>query len=1018
MKPIKLTMTAFGPFANTEVIEFNALGDKPLFLINGATGSGKTTILDGICFALYGKTTGDERQAAQMRCDYADVNSIAKVELVFELKGNQYRIVREPDQHRPKVRGGGFTKHSARAELYQVVADDDETLMVAAKVTEATKAIEDMTGLNVEQFRQVMVLPQGEFRRLLMADSADRQKVFSQLFQTHMYTRIESVLKDQSAGLRQELEALRNQQKGILGSADLTDEETLERELAREKPLLSAATAKKNAAQLLLDNAKNEHLTGNKITDDFARLRSEEQRLVDLSMQESGVVLLQSELARAHESVKLKSNYELVQRGIKELVQLEIRLKGANEAVAASDVELAQRQNAADRALAREPEVEACRSKKSLLESYTDRAVVFQKTRCEFLDSSKDFEQKKLLNDAQRKAFADAEKSQLIVGDELKSLVEKLKDLGNQQHVLSQLQQQFSRRQTMVDAEQELTLCRDTLASQHRDRGKASNDLIDCERTEQELELAWYRGQAAILARKLEDDQPCAVCGSVLHPCPATTDKAIPSEDQREQAKHKVISARNILNDIDKALSTSIAKEEHLLSNITALEKELGGASVQSLEELQKALSMHGKGVAGLERLASQEPILQRKLDGMIGAAEKLAESAKVCDGAAAEAATAMEVAKQAFETAKDEIPVDFRGEDALAKAIVQESQQLLMLQKLIKETQQKNDDAKIASEKTKTDLHHAMQAKTEAENQQLLTLSSWQQLLANSVFADESDYLSAIRKDEAMGFLQEKIQRFGSEKSELQGAINNLKIALDDVQQPNLAVLLHRVEACAEAFSVAEESFANSDKRYSQLLDVGTKLATAKQAAKTLEDRYAVIGTLSDVANGKTGNRVSLQRFVLSVLLDDVLVQASARLKVMSKGRYELYRQQEKGKGAGASGLDLVVEDSYNGKQRPVATLSGGESFMAALSLALGLSEVVQAYAGGIKLDTLFVDEGFGSLDPESLDLAVNTLIDLQSSGRMIGIISHVPELKERINIRLDVHSSRAGSTTSVVLA
>jgi exonuclease SbcC len=151
---------------------------------------------------------------------------------------------------------------------------------------------------------------------------------------------------------------------------------------------------------------------------------------------------------------------------------------------------------------------------------------------------------------------------------------------------------------------------------------------------------------------------------------------------------------------------------------------------------------------------------------------------------------------------------------------------------------------------------------------------------------------------------------------------------------------------------------------------------------------------------------------------LDDVLVQASQRLKMMSKGRYELYRQREKGKGAGASGLELMVEDAYNGKQRPVATLSGGESFMAALSLALGLSDVVQAYAGGIKLDTLFVDEGFGSLDPESLDLAVNTLIDLQSSGRMIGIISHVPELKERINVRLDVHSSRTGSTTSVVVA
>ena len=207
-------------------------------------------------------------------------------------------------------------------------------------------------------------------------------------------------------------------------------------------------------------------------------------------------------------------------------------------------------------------------------------------------------------------------------------------------------------------------------------------------------------------------------------------------------------------------------------------------------------------------------------------------------------------------------------------------------------------------------------------------------------------------------------------------------------------------------------------EERKNQLVSVQKKLVEAHKKNEELEKQYKTVGTLYEVSNGLTGDKVSLQRFVLSVLLDDVLIQASQRLLLMSKGRYQLIRKEERAKGNKASGLELEVDDAYTGKSRPVATLSGGESFMAALSLALGLSDVVQSYSGGIKLDTLFIDEGFGSLDPESLDLAVRTLIDLQSTGRMIGIISHVTELKSQMGLRIDVKTGRAGSEISVIAA
>jgi exonuclease SbcC len=223
-------------------------------------------------------------------------------------------------------------------------------------------------------------------------------------------------------------------------------------------------------------------------------------------------------------------------------------------------------------------------------------------------------------------------------------------------------------------------------------------------------------------------------------------------------------------------------------------------------------------------------------------------------------------------------------------------------------------------------------------------------------------------------------------------------------------------LEQLAKTKAETEAHWQTLDKRLGQLQRAEQELQRIEQQCETLEKYYALIGTLSDVANGQTGDKISLQRFVLSVLLDDVLIEASHRLHLMTKGRYQLLRKEARAKGNRASGLELEVEDAYSGKCRPVATLSGGESFLAALSLALGLSDVVQAYSGGIRLDTLFIDEGFGSLDPDSLDLAIRTLIDLQASGRMVGVISHVAELKEQMPLRLDIMPSRAGSHVTLV--
>jgi exonuclease SbcC len=325
--------------------------------------------------------------------------------------------------------------------------------------------------------------------------------------------------------------------------------------------------------------------------------------------------------------------------------------------------------------------------------------------------------------------------------------------------------------------------------------------------------------------------------------------------------------------------------------------------------------------------------------------------------------------------------------------------------------------DTKNLSLQDKTATHTQLKVQEKAlqlENTE--AIQNWNTALIASCFNDVSAFQAALLTAFAQDTIKQIIETFNTELIGLNVIVTQLKSELVAQILPDLTQVEQVLSQRKTEFTLADTAWRVLEERNNLLTQIKKQLTAIKVQTDNLNGQYAIIGTLSDVANGVTGKRISLQRFVLSVLLDDVLIQASLRLNLMSKGRYRLLRRQDAIGGNAAAGLDLEVEDSYTDKSRPVATLSGGESFMAALSLALGLSDVVQSYAGGIKLDTLFIDEGFGSLDPESLDLAIKTLIDLQSSGRMIGIISHVSELKEQMALRIDVKSARDGSSITTV--
>jgi exonuclease SbcC len=1010
-------MTAFGPFAQTERIAFDSLGRNPLFLINGPTGSGKTTILDAICFALYGKTTGDERQASQMRCDHAPPDSIAKVELMFELLGRRYRIIREPEQLRPKLRGEGFTRHAAKAELYRVEDSGEETLMVAAKVTEATSAIEDMTGLSVEQFRQVMVLPQGEFRKLLIADSNDRQKVFSQLFQTHIYKRIEYALKDQSAELRKQLEALHNQQKGILDSADVNSEEDLTEELLQQNSCLEAALVVKKDAQKRYEKQNNAVQAATKILADFDRLAKHQKELTELLDQSTRVDQQRLELSLANQALKIHSDYQQLLKNQQTLKQAEASLADHRLEAANSEKALTTSQQAFQRANDKLPEIEAAKTRQITLNSYQARLEALKLAAMRLSEKKLHAQRKQAEVKQQREAMVLLDEELLTAKQLQQSTMVNLKALNDHQTDLVLQQQQLNRRQELHNAELKLAEYQQQSITLASELEQSNTALSECILAEQRLELNWHQAQAAILAQQLEADTPCLVCGSKDHPQPAVAAHTIPDQLQRDNAKQAIEAARKAQQLIQNQVSELTVNQQHIITLVTRLNEELGPLASQPITQLQQQVAELQRQQSELEVLQSTEKQQVAAVDQLTNQRLELVTTLTSLEEQFAELNTEQQVALNAMQTAEAEIPAEFHQDGALSKAVESCAKQLNVLEKALTSASVDLDKAKLTRESSAAHLKNAEVAFTQA--QQLVTDSSslWMRCIDSSEFDDQQAFQLALRSDDQIRLLQQRLEDYDRMLATAQGAVKSLQLLLGDAQPPEIETLTEQLEQAKQQLISAEQNYNVVDKRVSELKRVQQKLQLAKQQALSLEDEYAIVGTLSDVASGKTDNRISLERFVLSVLLDDVLVEASQRLKRMSKGRYELYRLQTKSKGAGASGLELMVEDAYNGKQRPVATLSGGESFMAALSLALGLSDVVQAYAGGIRLDTLFIDEGFGSLDPESLDLAINTLIDLQASGRMVGIISHVPELKERINIRLDVNTDRSGSTTEVIL-
>ncbi|AMV71634.1 SMC family ATPase [Desulfuromonas carbonis] len=965
MRPLRLTMTAFGPFPGAVQIDFTRLGENPLFLINGPTGSGKTTILDAFCFALYGRTTGDEREGAQMRCDLAASDTLTEVVFEFELAGRRFSVRRSPEQQRPKARGEGFTTQAPEAELKELLEGGGVKLIVASKVSEATREIEELTGLSVDQFRQVMVLPQGQFRQLLMADSGAREKIFGQLFQTRIYRRLEESLKARAAEIRRERERQLQLQQGMLEGASLASPEALEAELAELEPVCVLAKVEKETKERAFSEAEKRLLQARNTEQQFHQLEKAARDLKELEADRPRIDAERSRIDRAEQARKLQPLFSDRSRCERELELARRKAAEAEGTFRTGKTALEQATRKKEISPRLQAELKQAAETLTRLQGYGERVGKLATARA-----------------AAEGASRDAAAADLLV--RFKLLADSFLTLHQQEQQARQVEEYQQRLQAAREKEAALRRAYE-----------------ECNQRTRVLELEWHQGQAAILARELQAGTPCPVCGSLEHPSPARTDRELPDQQQLETARRTVQEAFDRLD----TAKLQTAREQESLRDLQRQAENLGttvkpGTTLAGLKEEIAAVQREAK-VSAFD-LPDREQV-QRL------AAEQLRAERETRRAASA-------AARAQVETAGQELPEAYREEGALAAAVAETTRtigqiegEIRGLEETCQQAQNHLTAAKVALEAAEEQQERARAALTETQN---LCASA----LAASPFADEAEYRAALLDEAVLQQLKQQVSVYDSSCQRLAGAQEQLTLQLEGIARPDLERLETASSSARAERDDTGERWRTLDNRLLQLKTTKNKLAKAAADREELDRQYAVVGTLSDVANGQTGNKISLQRFVLSVLLDDVLVEASRRLTLMSKGRYQLLRKEERAKGNKASGLELEVEDAYTGKQRPVATLSGGESFMAALALALGLSDVVQAYAGGIRLDTLFIDEGFGSLDAESLELAIRTLVDLQATGRMVGIISHVAELKEQLPLRIDVLASRAGSSVAVV--
>ncbi len=1015
MKPLVLTLRAFGPFAGEVRVDFTRGGGSPFVLINGPTGAGKTSLLDGLCFALYGKASGEARAQSDhfLRSQRAKPEEECVAALRFQVGARRFFVERKPAQ---TVRSRGKdVERQQRVAFFELDANDAPKGERLSRVGEVNDRVEELVGFTAEQFRQVMVLPQGEFRRLLLAKSDEKEKILQRLFGTEKYKLAEEILKRRRAGLKAELEALRERCAGVLSSHQAVDETELRTRHAALTEARRGRGEALSAARLALVEAQAERAGGQAAARDFAE---RDAAVTGLARLREGETAVKADAAsafrafRALEHAPLDAEIARDAAGAKRLDAELSRLAGELETLA----------------LHREKAARALESARAERDKGPERAAERERLATKMI-RLREFESATRRVEAGAKREAQARERAGAGAQALTRVDERLAGLSGGIEELSLRvggAEALMRDMARLEESRKGRLKLDDLARRHaaaliaRDGAeagatRAGDELVASRTALEALRRAQLAGRAAHLAAHLAEGEPCPVCGSLAHPHLAAPAGDTPAEEDLARAETALAACEEKMTLAGRAAEAARTGLAALESAMRQCREGLGDDADVPAENWARRLaevkSAHAAALAAEGRLAGLRSARETETRNRADLAEGLARAER----AAAEAATALAGERAVLDRLAGEIEP---GDDATAV-----QNRLDELDRLIPAA----ESAFAAAERALGDADKRLEAargeraaKAQSAGELAVRLAERRETFARRLLTDgfntREDWLAATMPRERAQTLLDASALFDQRLAAARDRAERAEKPCAGRDRPDMAALDAAFATASTAVEERNREIGELTKQIEGLEAALNSLRETGERSRELESEYRVVGRLADLASGDNPLRMTLHRYVLAAMFEEVARAASARLARMSRNRYRLVRAEQTRDGRSAGGLDLDVLDAGTGLQRPAATLSGGESFLASLALALGLSDVVTTQQGGRRLDSIFIDEGFGSLDGETLEFALNTLMELHGTGRLIGIISHVAELRERIDARIDVIPTREGSVVRQV--
>ncbi|MEH0074781.1 SMC family ATPase [Pannonibacter sp. Pt2] len=1017
MRPVRLTLQAFGPYPGRVTIDFRKAVDAGLFGIYGQTGSGKSTIFSAMTFALFGEAAKAEQDTSSLRSDHADADMLTEVEFVFDIAERRYAALRRPEQMRLKTRGGGETRSAHEAYLFDATGLEPEEISQAQrgriiaekKVRDVDAAIEDLLGYGARQFRQIVLLPQGRFEAFLAAKTKERLEILRELFDVSRYEALMADLKSEAEAaerhVREEL-ALSARQLNAEGfeSFDALDEgiEAAQAHLAGLELALTAAKAETEAAEKRLRLAET-------LEEKFDAAAQAQARLAEMEARRPKIEALAGLVRQADLARGLLDAEERVKDASAETAKAAGALRLATESAEKTAKAAAEAEAALKREEARSDEVETLRRRKDELVRYgrvLEATAGSEETATAALKAQEDAAAK--LETAQgRLAGLRQERDRVQETQKVQRETERQRALLTGQH--RELDARHAAASAYARALEEVSAARNAEERQRlvhaAAQERAGQAHLDLDTAEQNLSGA----QALHLAAWLEPGSPCPVCGATEHPAPATGEAANANLDTAfrtakaawEAASREVGEAAEKL----AGLKATLAEREARLAALAQPEEPAPRLAGQ-LKQLADALSALGpeadaaSAEDGLAALDRQLAALELERDGLRDQFEESRNRATA--------------AISARDSQLADVPAALRSTQALLAALNKASQ---ALDTLVAGQMAAATAARTARETALAAARDLENAKTQhlscQERQQKAEEAFSARLAAAGLSLDAFQSLKpAVATLEAD---RQAVEAFWLEHRSAEDAAKAAVLAIGDASRPETARLRAEHAALTAKLTLAAEERAAAASRAAHLERVKTSLSAMIGKAKAAEAESAPLRALSALVNGANPQKLTLETFAIGAMFDQVLEAANLRLAPMTASRYRLERDMD-GTGAGKRGLGIQVFDMHTGKARGTGTLSGGESFIAALALALGLADVVEGASGKVRLDTIFIDEGFGSLDTENgsgtLDQVLQVLGALVSQNRAVGLISHVPQVQEAIPNGFHIRKSAAGSS------